>query len=809
MIRNYILVAVRNLTRNKFFSVINIFGLAISMAICMAIIMLVADQMMYDRHNSNRDRIFRVNTYALDNKGLDRGGIDNATSPMPLRQELLENYTGIEKAVRIKRGFGNGWLEFENQNVNIPLKGFFADPEALDLFQYELQFGDAKTALINPYSVVITRKAANKLFKEENPLGQTIKVGDLGTYTITGVLLETKNKSHLVFEALASMSTVKSLETQGKFGKDDMENWMDFWNGWTYILLEPGKSKTDIEPHFEKIYKQHIASVINSDAFKAKFRLQSLKDKTPGRLINNPIGPSLPWMFVYFLGGLAGIIMLTSCFNFTNLSIARSLKRAKEIGVRKVTGAARWQIFVQFISESVVVSLCALILALIFLLIVKPLVLQLTFARVFMWDLEANYVVFGAFLIFALIVGILAGLFPATVLSRFQPVKVLKSQNTIKLFSRIGLRKTLLVSQFTLSLIFILTVIIMYNQLELFINKDYGFNMKGNIAVKLNNTSAQALKTELLKYPNIKNVAAASHIPSAGTTYGNGFKKELTEKEWTSLDYFVADEDYLKNMDVNVVAGKYFSLENGESNKNFIVINEQAVKAFHYKNPADALGEQVIYQQDSTRKTILGVVKDYNHTTLISKIGPMALLYSPDKLNLLQVRYSGGHEDAVKAIENAWDKVNPGLKADYKDVEAEIKFFYNTVFGDIVNILGVIAGLAIMISCLGLLGMATYTVETRMKEISVRKVLGSTDQALVFLLSKGFLKMLVIAVLIGTPLAWFINNLWLELMAYHTNLSVGVFFLGVSILILLGGITIGSQTLRAAYTNPIDNLKNE
>jgi putative ABC transport system permease protein len=646
------------------------------------------------------------------------------------------------------------------------------------------------------------------LFKEENPLGLTLTVGDLGTYTVTGVLKESDNKSHLVFEALASMSTIASLQAEGKFERD-MENWLDFWNGWTYVMLEKGTPKNTIDKHLSNIYNQHIATVTNPDTYRANFRLQSLTDITPGPLVNNPIGPSLPWAFVYFLSGLAAVIMLTSCFNFTNLSVARSLKRAKEIGVRKVTGAMRSQIFTQFLAESVLVSFCALVLAYFFLLIAKPFMLQLTFARVFMWDLESNVPVYAAFLVLSLIVGVFAGFFPAVVLSGFQPVKVLKGLTTTKLFSRVALRKSLLVTQFTLSLIFILTVIIMYNQLEIFLYKDYGFNMKQNMMVRLNDTSADALKNELLKYPHIKSVAATSHIPAAGETHGTSFKKNLSDKEWTGINSFSVDEDYLRNMEVDLIAGRFFSPDNVGSNKNFIIINEKALKVLHYSTATDALGEEIIFQSDSSRKQIIGIVKDYNHSQLFSQIDPLALLYNPDEFRLLQVRYSGKSAEAIGSIEAAWANVNPNLKADHKEIESEIKFFYNTIFGDVVNILGVIAVLAIMISCLGLLGMATYTIETRMKEISVRKVLGSSDQELVYLLSKGFMKLLLIAVALGVPLAWFINNLWLGFIAYRTEISVSMIFTAIMILLVLGAGTIGSQTLRAAFTNPVDNLKNE
>jgi putative ABC transport system permease protein len=808
MIRNYFLVAFRNLTRNKFFSLINICGLGVSMTICMAIIMLVADQMTYDRHNSKHDRIYRVNSYSVDGKGTGNSRIDNATSPMPLAPELLDKYTGIENAVRIKRGFGNNWLELENQNVNIPLRGYFADAAALDFFECELKYGDQATALSKPYSVVLTKKAAERLFKEENPLGLTVKVGDIGVYTVTGVLQESKHKSHFVFEALASMATVNNLQAEGKFGKD-MENWLDFWNGWTYVLLEDGKSPESVGAYLEDIYNKHIGSVVNPDTYKAKFRLQALTEITPGPLINNPIGPSLPWVFVYFLSGLAGVIMVTSCFNFTNLSVARSIKRAKEIGVRKVNGALRWQIIIQFLSESLLISFCSLLLGFVLLILVKPFMLQLTFARIFMWDFALNFDVYIFFLFLATIVGLLAGFFPAIVLSGFQPVKVLKGLNTGKLFSRMGLRKTLLVSQFTLSLVFILTVIVMYNQLELFLTNDYGFNMKNNIVVRLNNTSPEELKNELLKYPNIRNVAAGSHIPAAGETHGAGFKTVLSQAQWTGINSFFVDEDYLQNMEVDLVAGKFFSVAQGKSNKTSIIINERAVKMLHYPTALDAIGEEIIYQSDSSRKSIIGVVKDYNHSQLFSAIEPLVLMYDPDQVQLLQVRYNGSREQAVKSIEAAWSQVNPELKADHNDVEAEIKLFYNTVFGDLVNILGVIALLAIMISCLGLLGMATYSIETRMKEISVRKVLGSSDEQLVLLLSKGFLKLLIISVAAGLPIAWFINNLWLELIAYHTEVTFEVSLTGLLILFVLGAVTVGSQTLRAAFTNPVDNLKNE
>jgi putative ABC transport system permease protein len=372
-----------------------------------------------------------------------------------------------------------------------------------------------------------------------------------------------------------------------------------------------------------------------------------------------------------------------------------------------------------------------------------------------------------------------------------------------------GLRKTLLVVQFALSLIFIISVLLLYNQLKLFVKADHGFDMASKINVQLYSIPYQNLKTELLQQANITNVSAVSHIPAAGKTFGEGYKRSLSDKDGITLDYFLVDEDYLENMSIPLVAGKTFTAVAGESNKNYVVINEKAVKAFHFDSPHDAIGEIIHAEDDSVKLQIIGVVKDYNHQVLVAQIEPMALRYDPSRFSLLQVKYSGNRADAVKTIEAAWSKVNPSIKLDYKEFEEEVKMFYKTVFSYFVSIIGVIAFMAITIACLGLLGMATYTTETRMKEISIRKVLGSSDRALVMLLSKGFFALLVIAIAIAVPAAWFLNNLWLELIAYRTSLSASVIGTGVIILIVLGGLTIGSQTLRAAFSNPVDSLKNE
>jgi len=809
MLKNYINIAIRNILKHRVFSFINIFGLAVAMSICMAIIMLVADQMMVDRHNPNSERIYRITSVPHSKERNGIPGNEFSTTSLPIRDELLNNYTGVEKAVRLMRGLGNNWLELEpNHDVNIPVSGFFADPEVLEIFDHELLYGDPATALVEPYSVVLTKKTAEKLFKVENPVGESFKIGKLGTFKVTGVIKDTENRSHIIADAYASMATVKSL-VAANILPNDLDNWHNWYVGWVYLLLEEGKTAVDIQPHLAQISKDHFTNLPPPHNSVLKYELQNLLDIVPGRLMNNPIGPFMPWFIIYFLAGLAGIVLITSCFNFTNLSIARSLNRAREIGVRKVTGASRWQLFTQFLSESIIISLFALVLAVLIIYLLRPFIVDLAFARFLKWNLSANYVVYGVFIVLAVIVGIIAGLFPAGVLSGFQPVKVLKDLGNTKLMSKVGLRKALLVAQFSLSMIFILTVIVLNNQMNLFLHNDNGFTTSDKLIIQKGEASIETLKTELSKLPNVSSVSASSHLPMVGVSYGEGFKKSLEEKDWIAMNYFSVDEGYLANMGLSLVAGKFFSSEAGASNTNFMVINEEAVTKYQLSSAAEAIGQTLIMERDSTEREIIGVVKNYHHEILESGLESLALIYNPEEFSLIQVGYTGDFKAASESVESVWMKVYPGLKAESKDFQAELGLMYEIIFGTLIKVLGFVALLAIIISCLGLLGMATYTIETRKKEIAVRKILGSSNQALIIILSKGYVSILVLALAIAVPIAYYMNTFWLQNLAFHVTVDAWTILIGVGILAFFGLFTIGSQTIQATRVNPIDNLKND
>ncbi len=803
MIKSYLKVALRNILRHRVFSSINIFGLAVSLSVCVLVIMLIADQMSYDDHNSKKDNIYRIVSQRASSDDLVTRF---ATAPFPFSTEIMENYTGVEKIGRFRRGFGNSWVGID-ENVNIPLGGFFADPEVLDLFEYELELGDPATALNEPFSVVITRKAANKLFEIENPIGEMIKVGNLGDYKVTGVIKETDHKSHILFEALASMSTLNQLDANGILSSN-FENWGTHTAGWVYLQLEESTRPNDIEKLLNEIYKPHFeelkktADLVDIDI---RFSLQPITEITPGPLLGNQIGPGLPSFFIYFLAGLALIIMLSACFNYTNLSIARSLTRAREVGIRKVTGAYRYQLFGQFISEAIIVSIFALILSFVFQLFLAPAFQNLSFTQLLKWDLNYSTEVFFVSFLFTIAVGFVAGFLPAWVLSAFQPAAVLKGGSSIKLFSKINLRKALIVIQFALSIVFIISVTLVYQQLNLMVSADYGFKTDKVVNVRLGDTSAENLKTELLKQSGILGVTAASHIPAAGTTYDFDLRVS-PEAEEMEFSYFAVDPDYIDNMGLELVAGRNFPQELDLQTERFIIMNETATSTLGFDTPLDAVGEP-IYINDTTEVEIIGVIEDYHHQAMITSIGPMALRIQPVDYSHLQVTVAG--TEAIASIETAWASINPNLKIDYIYLKDEIKQFYQLMFGDLVKIISLFSFIAICVSCLGLLGMAIFNMETRLKEISIRKVLGANSKSVIYVLSKGFIKMLAISALVALPLAFFINQLWLEAIAYRINIGAGVLIFGVLVIMTLGLLTVASQALRALRSNPIDTLRNE
>ena len=795
MLYNYFKIAIRNIRKNKLFSFINVFGLSFSLAVCLIIIMMLADQYSYDAFNTQSDRIYRVNHTRSNMDGIIAG---MATSPMPLGEELKTNYTGVSSYTRLIRGFGNGWIKLM-QDVNIPISGFYADPNIFEMFEYEFELGNSATALVKPYSVVLTKETAEKLFSEGNPIGQVIKVGDLGSYKVTGVLKEIRWKSHIKFDGLASMSTVDGLEKQELFPKT-IDDWRNRSRGWTYLKLENGADVKEIEANLAQISEAQYGEIEDMDA---AFFLQNIREINPGPLMGNQIGPGIPMIFVYFLSGLALVIIISACFNYTNLSIAKSLSRSREVGVRKIFGAVRSQIFLQFIMESLVIAALAFGFSSIIVQFLKPVFLELNFSQLLDWDLNQSLEVYLICFGFSLFVGALAGVLPAAFHSSVKAIQGLKNLDGVKVFSKMGMRKFLIVAQFSLSLFLVITVKLIHNQMNYMVDKDYGFNADNNVVITLNNSDHVKLKRELLTYSTLSNVSASCYTPASGISSENDV---IINGEEKSIHFFYVDEDYVENMGLKLVAGTDFSKDIKEKK---VVINERAIEFLGFETPHDAVGEVMILD-DSISHEIIGVIKNYHHESLLSEIKPLLFVYNAEHFGIIQVKVNASNYDAAIAdINAAWTKVNPSLQIEHKLLSDEITFFAEMMFGDLTKIVAFISFLAIIIACLGMMGMVVFSTQVRLKEVSIRKVLGATNKSLVYILSKGFLNLLGVAILVSVPFSWFINNLWMDFIAFRVGIGADVILFGVFVISLLGLIVIGSQTLKAANTNPADILRDE
>lgn len=794
MLFNYLKTGLRAIFKQKLFSAINIFGLSFSLSVCMVIIMLLADQFSYDRFNTNHDNIYQVNIARFDEpiiKGM-------ATTPLPLGPKMKNEHSQVLEYARFIRGFGNNWINIM-QDVNIPVSGFFADPEVLNVFQYELAEGNPNLALNEPYQVILTHETALKLFGKTAVLGETIKVGELGTYQVTGVMKPIEGKTHIKFDALASMASYEAL-VKLEVKENMKDNWSNRWNSWNYVQLAPGANKTAIESYLAELSAKQYEEQENDIP---SFYLQKITEINPGPMVGNAIGPGIPMIFVYFLAGMALVIILSACFNYTNLSLARSLNRAREVGVRKVFGATRLQIIAQFLAESVLISVFAFVFSLGVLSFIKPIFLELNFSQLLDWDLSQSLEVYVLCFGFSVFVGLAAGIVPSFFHSSVRAMEALKSLAGVKVFSKMGMRNFLIVSQFALSLFLIITVKLVYNQMNYMIQTDYGFDAENIVVVRLNGADPQLLQNEIEKYPNLISSSLANFVPATGTSSTDDVT--FNEQQYT-FNRMSVDHAYIENMGLELIAGT--GLIDGQE-ENQVVINESAAKTLQFEFPRDAVGKR-LWRSDSTTTTIVGVVADYHHETMFSSISPLMLYNDPERLSILQVRVNATNfSTALVDIEQAWATVNPDLQIDYKVMNEEIAFFAELIFGDLSKIVTFISILALIIAALGLMGMVVYAMQVRMKEVSIRKVLGSTNGQLIYVLSRKFLKLLCIAIVISLPLTYFINGLWLDAIAYSVSLTVGVILFGVAIIVLLGALVVGSQTWKTANMNPSEVLRYE
>jgi putative ABC transport system permease protein len=815
MFANYFKVGFRNILKYKSFSFINVFGLALAMSVCMLIIMMLADQKRYDAFHEKKDRIYRI----LSVREGDKQGY--ATSPMPMSATLKSDYHVAEQTTLLIPEVGGDAI-YDNRYFD--MRGYMASPSFFDVFSFELEAGDEKTALKEPYSVVISAGLAKKMFGDENPIGKTFSFSDRGLpfpqrhegygapstswgdFTVTGVMDETKYKSHLTFDVLVSMSTRASLVTAKKVN-DDSDNWSWYFRCYNFVMLHSDKTEDDLRVALDDIAKRKVAGLKEEHVQGLRFEYQALSDVSIG-LRGNDTGERLPDIAYYILSVLAAVIMVSACLNYANLSIARALTRAKEIGVRKVTGANRSSLILQFTSESVITALLALGLGILFLMALRPAFQGLWINKFLRFELPDMPSVYLMFLAFAVMIGVIAGIYPAFYLSRYQPIKALKNLDTLKQ-GRLSLRKVLSVSQFVISLFFITTSILIFNQFKHYMKFDYGFNSSNVVNIELQGVDHKKLGNELEKVPGVSLVSASDIIPATGRSNGIELKRVNTTEEYTHSHIIIADDHFVKNLGVKIIAGKNLP-QGSETSGRFLVVNEAFTKAMGFRHPSEAIGLAVESKWGGGVHEIIGVVEDFRFNLLINRheIGPL-VLQNTDAFMYLSVRLeTTDRVAALERIESVWNKVDPSHEIRYEFFDDQLTDTHRGIF-DVVSIIGFISFLAIVIACLGLLGMATYIVERKRKEVGIRKVLGAAEMRIVFLLSKDFIKVLAFSVCIGAPLSFFINNFWLQKFPNHVEFGIGTVLIGTSVLIIMGLITIGSQTLRASKANPVEALKSE
>lgn len=793
---NFIKIAFRHMHKHKSYSFINIVGFTVSLALTFLILQILNDFFSYDRFHEKKDRIYRVTTLRSSENIAQTFG----SAPYPLASVLEEQCLGIEKVVRLKTAI-QGNARYENKLL--PFGAVATESSFFDVFDFKLEKGNPQTALEEPFSIILTQDTALSLFGDVDPLGKVIQFGDLGDYTITGVLEDTsKLKSHIEIRPLISFSTLKSLVRQQK-SNVQLDSWEYLSNNFIYLLLDEEAFPAQVEAFFPGEVQAHL----QDKEYSYEFQLQALTRINPGTpALQNP-GSTLPWWPITLLSITAILIMLMAAFNYTNLSIARALTRAREVGIRKVVGAKRFQLVLQFTCEAVSLALIAYVFAiLLYKGWLEPAFLGLHYAfpQFFLMQDSPRFYIFV--LLFTLLTGTVAGLFPAIYMSRFRLVQSLRGGGSMHLFKKIKMRKALIVLQFAISLIFIISTVVFYRQQAHMQSMDPGYRTDNILNVRINGVDFDLLRNELVRSPNILGVSACSGLPGTASFTRMPVRKADSEEAFY-IRRILVDGNFIANLGLDIVAGEDFP-QNVSNESRFCLINEMAVQRLNLKSPADALGRELI-RTDGSALHIIGVVKDFYLSRLTKAIVPCYLLGRASGFRYLNLRYRPGSEDQTVAfLEETWQKmpVAPLLSYTAYNYQIEDEVSSVSVSATVFRFVGV---LALFVACLGLLGIANYSARVKIKEIGIRKILGANTADLIRFLSREFIRLLLITILIAVPIAYYVNSLFTQSFSNRAGLKLEYFLIASLIMVTFGLTAILSQTIRASLANPVDSLKYE
>lgn len=814
MLGNYVKTARRNLMRNKLFSFINIVGLAISMSVGLLLIAFVLDLRSYDRFHENGGRIYRI-TNVLTEKG-DRGKF--ATTSMKAGTLIREHVTGVEDVAILRSEFSQ---DAKVGDQVLPIKGFWADRSLFRVFTFPMLEGNPETALNAPYSIVLTETAARKLFGNQPALGKAIRFDALD-YQVTGVMKDVPFFSHLHFEALVSLSTAEQRN------KSNFETWSRLPSSYVYLLLSPTANRTALQSQLDAVARQGNLAEAGTTV---QFELLPLHDIVVGETLRQSeggpgaVGPHLPPVVLWIVGGLAFVVILSACFNYANLSMARALRRFKEVGLRKAIGADRSQVWQQFLAEAILISLIALFLSFFIFLVLRPQLIHLApeMQRTVRLDLTPTVVV--AFIVFSVVVGVLAGFMPALFFSKVSAIQALRSGSPVNLFKHGTLRRALVVVQYTLTLIFITTTAIGYVQYKNILAFDLGFKTENILNIDTQGNNPEAFLKELREMPEVTGLSRSLIVTSVGNAWGGFMKytgpRSVGPRSGDSRDSALVltnhvDENYLALHQYKLLAGGNFRARpTTPAAATEVIVNQQVLKRFNIagNDPEKAIGQTVTFSNfnGTRRMTIVGVMKDFHYGKVDNLIQPVAFLpWTPGDRAIINAKIQSKDPVATRSkLEAAWKKIDRVHPFEAKFYDQEIEEAYRE-FSTLIKIIGFLSFLAISIASLGLFGMVVFTTETRLKEISIRKVMGASSGNLVYLLSRGFLVQLAVSALIALPVTYlFFENVVLTRFPYHTPVQGAEVVVGLLAVLLIAFVLIGSQTMKAAKSNPVDVLKSE
>lgn len=807
MLKNYLKIAFRSLLKNKVYSVINIVGLSVGMACCILILFHVQDELSYDNFHENGDRIYRV---ALERIYPDH--VNNyAVIPSGFSDVFTSDLPEVKQSTRLL-GFPNftNVVEYQDQ-IFEERYVFFADSNFFNVFPFEIIQGEADDALRNPNTVILTESTADKYFGNENPVGKTITINNQEN-EVAGVMQDIPRNSHLKFDFLASTTNLGFIQ---------QPNYISF-SSYTYIELFDSATREQVEAKFPEIVERYASGQIERELgisyeeYTAagngyNYFMQPIGDIHLYSNLENEIKPNGNITYVYILSSIALFILIIAGINFVNLSTARSTERAREVGIRKVMGSERRQLIRQFISESVFISIVSLIIAVGIIQIILPF-----FNNLAGKGLTSELFITGwtpiVLIGFALLVGILAGLYPAFYISSLLPVEVLKGK--LKSTSEgLWLRNGLVVLQFAISIILISGTLVVSDQMDYLQNKRLGFDKENVLVIDGagNVEQLDAFKEELRRIPGVMDAASSSTVPG-GIFFGIQFQQKGGADVLTTKA-FVADDHYFDTMKMNILDGRAFSENFNDSLA--IILNQTAVRSLGYDDPVGiSLQGNVNINNESVAVPfkVVGVVEDFNFESLRAPITPLAILSSEGPQgfqNQVSIRFTTQNiRETLSKVENVWNDFVPQSIFSYSFLDHELSAQYESE-QRAGNILGVFAIVAIIIACVGLFGLAAYMAFQRTKEIGVRKVLGATVPNIILLLSKDFTKLVGISFVVAFPVAWFMMQRWLENFAFRIDLSVMTFVTAGIITLIIACITVSYQSLSAALMNPVKSLRNE